>query len=111
MLVEIKDSPVSYANAFAKPAAQGERDIIAQSVAQLGQYVRDLDAGYGQPQKRFWFSPNLRYPLTVVEDKKEIPLAEDNFKSLPELIVAAIAAVGHDWAAVQKVIANPELVP
>jgi len=58
MLIEIKDSaaPISYANAFANPAVQGKRDIIAQSIAQLGQYVHDLDTGYGKPQKRFWFS-------------------------------------------------------
>ena len=64
MLVEIRNSPISYANAFARPATQGERDIISQSVAQLGQYVHDMDTGYGKPDKRFWFSPNLRYPLT-----------------------------------------------
>ena len=52
---------ISYANAFAKPVAQGERDIISQSIAQLGQYIHDLDTGYGKPQQRFWFSPNLRY--------------------------------------------------
>jgi CRISPR system Cascade subunit CasC len=40
MLVEIKDTPTSYANAFAKPAGQGERDIISQSIAQLAQYIR-----------------------------------------------------------------------
>ena len=74
MLIEIKDknNHVSYANAFAKPAAQGERDIISQSIAQLAQYVHDLDTGYGKPQERFWFSPNLRYPLNIVEDEKEI---------------------------------------
>ena len=110
MLVEIKDSPVSYANAFAKPAAQGERDIIGQSIAQLAQYIRDLDAGYGKPQERFWFSPNLRYPLSVIEEKKEIALAENNFKSLTELVVALVAAVGYDWTAVQTAVVNPELV-
>jgi CRISPR system Cascade subunit CasC len=34
MLIEIKNTPIGYANAFAKPAAQGERDIISQSIAQ-----------------------------------------------------------------------------
>ncbi len=104
ILVEIKDGPLSYANAFAKPAAQGQRDIVSQSVAQLSQYVYDMDTGYGKPQKRFWFSPNLRYPLTVLEGKKEVPLAEGNFKSLDELTTAMIAAIGHDWNAVQKVV-------
>jgi CRISPR system Cascade subunit CasC len=110
MLVEIKGSPISYANAFAKPAAQGDRDIISQSIAQLGQYIYDLDTGYGKPQHRFWFSPNLRYPLSVTENKAEITLAEKdfNFKSLSELIVAVIAAIGYDWTQVQGTIVNME---
>ena len=49
MLVEIRNSPISYANAFARPVTQGERDIISQSIAQLGQYVHDIDTGYGKP--------------------------------------------------------------
>lgn len=111
MLIEIKNIPISYANAFAKPAAQGERDIISQSIAQLGQYIHDLDTGYGKPQKRFWFSPNLRYPLGVVKDKKEIPLTEINISSLDELIPAVIKAIDEklDWAEVEKVSVNSEV--
>jgi len=108
MLIEIKNTPISYANAFAKPAAQGERDIISQSIAQLGQYVHDLDTGYGKPQERFWFSPNLRYPLSIVENKQEFTLARHNFKSLDELIPAVIKTIGYDWTAVQKVVVNTE---
>jgi CRISPR system Cascade subunit CasC len=104
MLIELKNSPISYANAFAKPAAHGERDIISQSIAQLAQYVHDLDTGFGKPENRFWFSPNLRYPLSVVEDKKEIVLARNNIKSLDELVPAIIASIGHDWKAVQKFV-------
>jgi CRISPR system Cascade subunit CasC len=117
MLVEIRNSPISYANAFADPAVQGERDIISQSIAQLGQYIYDLDTGYGRPDKRFWFSPNLHHALqaqiTVEEDGKnkerEIPLAENNVGSLDELIPAVIGAIGYDWEEVQKVVVNPEL--
>lgn len=110
MLVEIRNSPLSYANAFARPAtAQGERDIISQSVAQLGQYVHDLDTGYGKPTRRFWFSPNLRYPLTIVEDKKEIPLAGNNITSLDELIRAVVKETGHDWEEVRKVVVSAEV--
>ena len=110
MLVEIRNSPLSYANAFARPAiAQGERDIISQSVAQLGQYVHDIDTGYGKPTRRFWFSPNLRYPLTVTEGDKENALAENNIKSLEELIEAVIKGIGHDWEEVQKVVVNSEV--
>ncbi len=53
ILAEIKNIPTSYANAFARPAAQGERDIVSESIAQLGQYVYDMDTGYGKPPKRF----------------------------------------------------------
>jgi CRISPR system Cascade subunit CasC len=111
MLIEVKNSPVSYANAFAKPAAQAERDIISQSIAQLGQYVHDLDVGYGKPQERFWFSPNLRYSLTVVENEKETPLTENTFKSLEELIPAVISSIGQDWNTVQKAIVHSEVAP
>jgi len=109
MLIEIKDTPISYANAFAQPVAQGQRDIISQSIAQLGQYIHDLDRGYGKPQDRFWFSPNLRYPLSVLEDKKEIALAQNNIKSLDELVPTVITAIGYGWDAVRKVIVNPEV--
>ena len=118
MLVEIRDNPLSYANAFAKPAApQGERDIISQSIAQLGHYVHDMDTGYGRPTKRFWFSPNLRYPLTATatesedgkQKQREVPLADNNVKSLDELIAAVIKQIGHDWQEVQKVVVNPEV--
>lgn len=110
ILVEMKKEgvPTSYANAFARPVPlAGQRDIIAQSVAQLGQYLHDLDIGYGKPQTRFWFSPNLRHPLTYVERQKECPVIAGNsdrqFPSLDELIAAVIAQLGFQWADVQKV--------
>lgn len=110
VLIEIRDagSPINYANAFANPVAVGDRDLTSQSIAQLSQYIRDLDIGYGEPTKRLWFSPNLRYPLTVVEDKKEIDLAENRVRSLDELVPAVIRAIGHDWAEVKKVVVDPE---
>ncbi len=118
MLVEIGTTPLSYANAFVKPAApQGERDIISQSIAQLGQYIYDLDTGYGRPAKRFWFSPNLRYPLSGIvpesengkQKQGEHTLADNNFRSLDELIPAVIKAIGHDWEEVKKVVLNTEV--
>ena len=111
ILIEFKDSPLSYANAFAKPVSVDDgRDLISQSVAQLAQYVRDLDTGYGTPQERFWFSPNLRHRLEVVEDTKKVALAEKNIKSLDGLIPAVIGAepIGHDWEAVQQVVLSQE---
>ena len=104
MLIEIKNAPISYANAFAKPVNKDERDIISQSIAQLGQYIHDIDTGYGKPTTRFWFSPNLRYPLSVVDGKNE-----NNIKSLDELIPAIIKEIGHDWEEVRKVVVNAEV--
>lgn len=109
MLIETKNTPISYANAFAMPVTQGKRDIVSQSIAQLAQYIHDMDAGYGMPTKRFWFSPNLRYPLSAVEDKKDIPLAKNNIKSLDELTLAVVDAIGYKWEEVKKVVVNPEV--
>ncbi len=105
ILVEIRDGAISYANAFAHPvAAQGERDVISQSIAQLGQYIHDLDTGYGKPSHRFWFSPNLRHPLTVSEENKVSVLAENNVKSLKELIEGVAKAIGYNWQEVERVV-------
>lgn len=117
ILVEIKNTPISYANAFAKPATENGSNLISQSITQLAQYMNDLDVGFGKPANRFWFSPNLRYPLIVQVEEKigakttqhDIPLAEKDFKSLDELIRAVIAAIGHDWDDVRKVAVNPEV--
>lgn len=107
LLVEIKDSPASYANAFAAPVTlNAQRDIVSQSIAQLAQYAHDLDIGYGVPQQRFWFSPNQNHPLMVIENKQEIPLSKQNPKSLEELIEAIVKALGHDWQTVKTVSVN-----
>jgi CRISPR system Cascade subunit CasC len=117
VLVEVRNTPLSYANAFAKPATNDQRDIISQSIAQLGQYIYDLDTGYGKPTKRFWFSPNLRCPLTATvkaseagkEREREVPLADENLNSLDELIRAAVKGIGYNWEEVQKVVVNAEV--
>jgi CRISPR system Cascade subunit CasC len=112
MLIQFAASATSYANAFAAPVSgKGSPDVVSQSVAQLADYVRDLDAGYGKPEKRFWFSPNLRYPLCVVEDKKTIAVADSNVKSLDELIRAIVGGLGFDWDAVQKEVVNQQVAP
>lgn len=103
MLVELRGTPISYANAFARPVVQGERDVVSQSVAQLAQYACDLDAGYGRPRDRFWFSPNLRFPLSIVEGKETIPLTGNSFKSLDAIIPAVLTAMGCDWEQARKV--------
>ncbi|MCL6582841.1 MAG: type I-E CRISPR-associated protein Cas7/Cse4/CasC [bacterium] len=64
LVIELKkkNTPVNYANAFAKPVNQDDdRDLIWQSIAQLITYINDIDQGYGRPDWRLWFSPNGRY--------------------------------------------------
>jgi CRISPR system Cascade subunit CasC len=123
ILVEIRNSPLSYANAFARPVAVGAsikedgRDMVSQSIAQLGHYIYDLDTGYGKPAKRFWFSPNLRHPLVVSikesENGKpkqhEFALADTNLKALDELVPGVIKEIGYDWEEVQKVTLSAEV--
>jgi CRISPR system Cascade subunit CasC len=102
ILVEVRNTSVSYANAFAKPVVQGERDVVSQSIAQLAQYAHDLDTGYGKPAFRFWFSPNLRHELVVQEDGKMRRLIpqdtgpERQFRSLEEM-VEAVVNVTRQW--------------
>lgn len=109
ILVEFKKAPISYANAFAAPVpSQGERKLVEQSIAQLAQYAHDIDVGYGQPDARFWFSPNLRFPLAVTESGNNTLLTENNLKSLDELIPAVVKTIGHDWESVQNVVALNE---
>lgn len=94
ILVEIRDGPLSYANAFADPVTRGERGIVGQSVAQLAEYIHDMDVGYGEPNARYWFSPNRHHKLQVTEEqsgKKSVKdlVTDDRFVgSLNDLIVA-----------------------
>lgn len=104
--IEIKPFTCSYANAFADPVTPGQRGLIEQSIAQLGQYMHDIDTGYGKPEKRLWFSPNLRHHLDAVEDGKTLPLAHCSLKTIEELIPALVAELGYDWADVQQAVVS-----
>jgi CRISPR system Cascade subunit CasC len=96
ILIELRDSPVSYANAFADPVSgKNNRGIIGQSIAQLAQYSSDIKTGYGEPFADFWFSPNLRYKLDDIKNSEKIP---DNYKnSLDELTEALINALSKKF--------------
>ncbi len=109
IIVEVKKeagTPISYANAFASPVpSKGPRDLVSQSIAQLGQYAHDLDTGYGKADthKRFWFSPNLRHRLTHTLDGKEMGCADQDLASLDDLVARIVKEIGFDWKEVQKV--------
>ena len=65
-----------------------------------------MDIGYGKPEERFWFSPNLRHNLNIMEEMREVPLTDNNFRSLDDLVPTVIAAIGFDWQAVQQEVVN-----
>lgn len=103
ILVEVKTErciPINYANAFAEPVPPGApRGLIGESIARLGQHMRDIVDGYGLPAQRFWFSPAGRHPLTYVaarkKDKKEEPALEPEacVDTLDALITRMMGAV------------------
>lgn len=96
VLVEVKaaaTTPISYTNAFADPVPEGsERGLVGESIFRLGRYVHDLVVGYGIEAERFWFSPNLRYHLTWVDQgmrghEQEQPVANSGeYGELDELV-------------------------
>lgn len=110
ILVEVKKegaTPISYANAFASPVpSKGPRDIVSQSIAQLAQYVADLDTGYGRIGRRFWFSPNQRYSLAYGDDVDTATATDMDLPSLGKLVESVINEIGFKWAEVQAVKIN-----
>lgn len=100
ILVELRDFPISYANAFAKPVEAEQRDLIAQSVAQLAQYVHDIDVGFGRPARRLWFSPNLRHRLQADGQS----LANEDIENLDRFVGALVQSLGFDWSEVQRAV-------
>jgi len=107
ILVEFRDMPISYANAFAQPVSRGDRSLIGQSVAQLAHYVSQMDIGYGGPDKRIWFSPGDRWPFKTDSAAHDGPKCE-TCDNLERLIEGVVAYLGFDWQDVQKTVAAPE---
>lgn len=103
ILVEFKNSPISYANAFVRPVSVvKESDLVEQSIGQLSNYVNDIRLGYYDEQSpviSFWFSPNNRYSLGYKHSK----LASRNIGNLNELVGAVLDYIGgFKWEEVQK---------
>jgi len=103
ILVEVKSSPASYANAFVKPVKPVEdADVEECSIGQLANYAYDLKIGYfNQPEshKAFWFSPNLRYNLKPQHGS----LDAQPCKSLDELVSALLSYQGFNWDEVKRI--------
>jgi len=117
ILVEISPTPINYANAFAKPVDIGQRDLIGQSIAQLAQYIHEMDAGFKvvDPSKRFWFSPGMRNRLETSQragdtagDRQTIRVQAVEVDQLENLIHQVIKAIDPilDWQEVQRTILN-----
>ena len=63
MMVEIKDDsiPVSYVNAFAKPAfAHAGRSLVEDSLDKLVNEINTIDSTYEIPSKRVFFAPDYQ---------------------------------------------------
>ncbi len=112
ILVEAKDCriPTSYANAFADPVPPNcERGLTRESITRLGQYVHEIDEGYGIHATRMWFSPAGRHKLEWQPPARngELPKAEliadekHTFNRLDDLIASLVGLVGFKWAEVK----------
>lgn len=109
MLIEIRRTnpyPVSYANAFAKPVGMDslDHDLIGESIARLAKYVADMDVGYGRPDARIWFSPNLRFRLAATMHGAEYRPAESELASLDDAVKQVVQEIGYDWNQVSQVV-------
>ncbi len=103
ILVEFKDTPVSYANAFVKPVSfVKDSDLVELSVGNLANYVRDIRKGYFSDQDApigFWFSPNNRFALGDEKDS----LAKENIGTLNDLVRKVLKHIGDfDWEDVRQ---------
>lgn len=115
ILVELRHFPINYANAFARPVEVGQRDLIEQSIAQLYQYVHDMDLGFDPPLRRFWFSPGLRFRLepesssahSANREARSSSARLENFDNLERLIEAVVDALGFDWSEVRRLRLSP----
>lgn len=103
ILVEGREAPMSYANAFARPVQTDERDLIRRSVDELVHYVGQMDEGYGEPEWRLWFSPGNRWPLRDETGHGRLRCAIEE-SSLERLIPAVISRLGYAWEEVQQVV-------
>jgi len=107
IIVEVKDSPVSYANAFAKPITPvKDTDLVDLSIGKMATYMRDINLGYSSEpigNKAIWFSPNGRYPLARYIEDSGIP----EEKQLDELIKKTLVKIGgYNWEEVKSVNVN-----
>ncbi len=96
ILIEIKSTPVSYANAFTAPVEpHGEADLVTRSIGRLANYVQDMRIGYFEGEDIFtlWFSPNGR--IDFKPRSGDIPM--ERIQSLNALRDALLKRLGYEW--------------
>ncbi|MCB5223702.1 MAG: type I-E CRISPR-associated protein Cas7/Cse4/CasC [Candidatus Syntrophosphaera sp.] len=102
ILVEFKDTPVSYANAFVRPVKlTAESDLVELSIGQLANYVKDVSEAYypGHMEgNAFWFSPNGRHPLLPQDGD----IQAEQVGQLEELIKKTVHKCGYEWEAIKQ---------
>ena len=105
ILVEIKDNPVSYANAFVMPVTPSKDcDLVTHSIGNLANYAYDLKIGYNLKSEAFWFSPNLRHKLEPYNDReKGERIAKVNAASMDELVRAVLHELNFEWEDVRQI--------
>jgi len=113
LVIELKkkNTPVNYANAFAKPVNQDDdRDLIWQSIVQLATYINDIDKGYGRPDYRLWFSPNGRYSPKNIDDGLKATaaanVAVDSATANVAIDSAAANVVDSDVTSLDETLSN-----
>lgn len=106
ILVEFKDAPVNYANAFVRPVSIAkDSDLVELSIGQFANYVRDFRQGYCEDPASvtsYWFSPNNRHAL----GDGPVALATENIGNLNELVRKVLARIGYDWDEVRQAKVN-----
>lgn len=101
ILVEFKDSPASYANAFVRPVSVvKDSDLVELSIGQLANYALDIRKGYYDALETitsYWFSPNQRFTLGNGD------LVSESTGNISELVRMVLARIGnYDWDEVRQ---------
>jgi len=102
ILIEIKSTPVSYANAFTAPVEPfGDADLVTRSIGRLANYAQDIRVGYFEGEDIFtlWFSPNGR--IKFQPRAGAIPMEEH--ASLTGLKDALLKKLGFSWDEIKEI--------
>ncbi len=104
IVVERRQVPVNYANAFVRPVEPGSRDIVGQSCAALSAYAEALDRAYGPPARRWAVVPFAPHRDAFEQGKAEAEILD----KLDLLLAKVVADFGLNWEQVQQVKLDEE---